>query len=49
MSAESFGGALDWIGLLLVCIVLPGVLTWLIAIPMRKFGLIKEGDTKLNL
>ncbi len=49
MSAESFGGALDWIGLLLVCIVLPGVLTWLIAIPMRKFGLIKEGDTKLDL
>ena len=41
-------GAMDWIGLLLICIVLPAVLTWLIAIPFRKIGWIKEGDLKLN-
>ena len=49
MSVEGFGSAMDWVGLLLVCFVLPGVLTWLIAIPMRKLGLIKPGDTKLEL
>jgi len=49
MSAEGFGGAMDWIGLIAVCIVLPAVLTWLIAIPMRKLGLIKPGDLKLDL
>ncbi len=39
---------LDWIGLLLICIVLPAVLTPLIAIPCRKLGWIKDGDLKLN-
>ena len=41
-------GAMDWIGLALICIVLPAVLTPLIAIPFRKLGWIKEGDLKLN-
>lgn len=49
IGAESFGGAMDWIGLVLVCIVLPAVLTWIFAEIMRKFGLIKPGDTKLDL
>ena len=39
---------MDWLGLLLVCIVLPAVLTWLIGIPCRKLGWIKEGDLKLD-
>ncbi len=41
--------AMDWIGLALVAIVLPAVLTWLIGIPCRKFGWIKDGDLKLDL
>ena len=30
-------------------LVLPAVLTWLIAIPLRKWGWIKDGDLKLDL
>ena len=41
-------GAMDWLGLLLICIVLPAVLTWLIGIPCRKLGWIKDGDLKLD-
>ena len=40
--------AMDWVGLVLVCIVLPAVLTWLISLPLRKIGWIKENDLKLN-
>ena len=39
----------DWLGLILISFVLPAVLTWLIAIPLRKWGWIKEGDLKLDL
>ena len=39
---------MDWLGLLLICIVLPALLTWLIGIPCRKLGWIKEGDLKLD-
>ena len=38
----------DWIGLILICFVLPAVLTPLIAIPFRKAGMIKDGDLKLD-
>ena len=41
--------AMDWIGLALVCIVLPALLTWLIGIPCRRLGWIKDGDLKLDL
>ena len=40
--------AMDWIGLLLICFVLPAVLTPVIAIPFRSAGLIKDGDMKLD-
>ena len=40
---------MDWLGLVLISFVLPAVLTWLIAIPLRKCGWIKEGDLKLDL
>ncbi len=40
--------AMDWISLVLVCIVLPAVLTWLISLPLRRIGWIKENDLKLN-
>lgn len=41
--------AMDWIGLVLVCIVLPAVLTWLVGLVCRRLGWIKEGDLKLDL
>lgn len=38
-----------WIGLVLVCIVLPAVLTLIFSEIMRKLGIIKDGDLKLEL
>ena len=40
-------GAMDWIGLILVCIVLPAVITPLINMLLRKIGWVKDGDLKL--
>ena len=40
---------MDWLGLVLISFVLPAVLTWLIAVPLRKWGWIKDGDLKLDL
>ena len=39
----------DWLGLILISFVLPAVLTWLFAIPLRNWGWIKDGDLKLDL
>lgn len=39
---------MDWIGLILICFVLPAVLTWVFGLIGRKIGWIKEGDLKLN-
>ena len=48
--AKAFNaGLMDYISLLLVSIVLPAILTYLIAIPFRKLNWIKENDLKLNL
>ncbi len=41
--------AFDWAGLILICFVLPAVLTWIISLPLRKIGWIKENDLKLDL
>ena len=41
-------GAMDWIGLLLVCIVLPAVICWAIGLLCRRLGWIREGDLKLD-
>ena len=41
--------AMDWIGLALISFVLPAILTWIIAVPLRKRGWIKENDLKLDL
>ena len=43
------GGASMWIGILLVCFILPAVLTWAFGVVLRKIGWIKDGDLKLNL
>ena len=41
-------GAFEWLGMLLVCFVLPAVISWLVAFIMRKAGLIAPGDMKLD-
>ena len=41
-------GWMEWVGMVLICVVLPALLTWLFAIPCRRLGWIKEGDLKLN-
>ena len=41
--------AMDWIGLILICFVLPAVLSWLFCRILRKWGWIKEGDLKLEM
>ena len=40
---------MDWIGMLLVCFVLPAILSWVFCEILRKMGWIKEGDLKLDL
>ncbi len=41
-------GVLDWVGLFLVCFIIPAVLTPIVALPFRKLGWIKENDLKLE-
>ena len=40
--------AWDWIGLILICFVLPALLSWGFCELERKLGWIKEGDLKLH-
>ncbi|BFK86101.1 PTS sugar transporter subunit IIC [Pseudoflavonifractor sp. DSM 107456] len=40
-------GAMDWIGMILICFVLPAILSWVISEFMRKKGWIEFGDYKL--
>lgn len=40
--------AFDWLGLVLICFVLPAVLTYLFGILLHKVGWIKEGDLLLE-
>lgn len=49
MASEGFGSPMSWIGMLLICIVIPAVLTPLVALPFRRLGWIKPGDLKLEL
>ena len=39
--------AFDWIGLVLICFVLPAVLSLIFAAILRKMGWIKENDMRL--
>lgn len=48
ISAMPDGGSQMWWGILLICFVLPAVLTWLFGFIFRKFGWIKDGDLKLE-
>ncbi|MGN0999660.1 MAG: PTS transporter subunit IIC [Faecousia sp.] len=41
--------AMDWAGLVLICFVLPAVLSWVFCQVLRKWGWIRENDLKLDL
>ena len=41
--------ATDWIGLVLICFVLPAILSWIFCQILRKWGWIKENDLKLEV
>jgi len=43
------GGGKMWLGILLVCFILPAILTWIFGELLRKTGWIKENDLKLDL
>lgn len=43
------GSANMWLGILLVCFVLPALLTWILGEILRKMNWIKDGDLKLDL
>ena len=38
----------DWLAMLLICFILPGVICWLLGLLLRKIGWIKEGDLTLH-
>ena len=40
--------AMDWIGLVLIAIVLPAILAYAINLVVRKLGWVKDGDMKLS-
>jgi len=48
-SAPTFGGVSDWIGLVLICFVIPAILTPVVSFGLKKIGWIKQGDLKLDL
>jgi len=39
--------AFDWLGLVLICFVLPAILCWTFGQLFRKLGWIKDGDLTL--
>ena len=40
--------SMDYLGLVLICLILPGVLTWVFGALLRKLGWIGENDLKLE-
>ena len=49
LTAMPEGGARMWLGIALVCFLLPGVLSWLLGIFFRRIGWIRPGDLKLDI
>ena len=41
-------GVLDWVGLVLICFVLPALISWGLCLLLRRIGWIKEGDLTLQ-
>lgn len=48
-TAMTEGGTVMWAGIVLVCFILPGVITFVIGEIFRKIGWIKNGDLKLDV
>ena len=48
-TAMSGEGPRMWAGILMICFILPAVLTWIFGELSRKAGWIREGDLKLDL
>ena len=40
-------GFVDWLGLILICLVLPAVISWALCLLLRRLGWIRENDLKL--
>ena len=40
-------GPMDWVGLVLLCFILPALISWLLGVLLRRIGWIKENDLKL--
>lgn len=40
---------LDWAGLVLLCLVLPALLSWVCNLGLRKLGWVKDGDMQLDV
>ena len=49
ITAMPDSGVKMWIGILLVCFILPGLLSYIFCEIFRKIGWIKEGDLKIDL
>ncbi|MEG0825582.1 MAG: PTS sugar transporter subunit IIC [Raoultibacter sp.] len=41
-------GIFDWVGLVVVCLVVPALVSWLVCEGMRRFGIIKDDDLLLS-
>ena len=39
---------MDWFALIMICFVFPAFFTWLIGIPCRRIGWIRDGDLRLE-
>lgn len=50
ITAGTKGGitVMDWMGLILICFLLPGILTWLFGLFFRKIGWIGQEDLRLD-
>ena len=41
-------GVREWLGMGLVCLVIPAVIAWLVAVALRRAGVIEQGDMSLD-
>lgn len=48
IAAMPQGGTMMWIGILLICFVLPAILTWFFGLLLRKMNLIRPGDMTIK-
>ena len=48
ITAMPEGGTKMWLGILLICFVLPAILTWIFGEIFRKMNWIREGDLKIE-